>query len=437
MQVIEVAGGSSLSGQVKASGFKHAFPPLFSLALSSGGSCLINNVPDVTDVKILGKIGQMLGASVLYQPEKRSMHIDPRTLHSACIPADLSALIHGAWYLAPGLLARFGYVKLGETGGCKIGDGKAGGRPVEQLCAVLQRFGATVTATGTHVEATLQRCFRGARLNLADFAMREAVTGNLTGPLYSGATKAALLCAARAEGVSEIIHPYAKPDVMALVEGIKRQHIPVNWERDRIIIKGNPCAVGFETVIGPDLIEVMTYLTLSACCNAPVSITGLSRSTLEAGLASEIACLNRLGYRLKWQDQEVSIHRTSPASRLDIQVVSHGIFSDSQPFIALLLMASKQGGSITEQVWVNRFQYIRELEKMGAKVTHGNARVEISPGLPCKSDLTVNAVDLRGAAALVIAALRIQGKTKVSGLSHLERGYSDFLGQLRLLGAKL
>ncbi|MGJ0628827.1 UDP-N-acetylglucosamine 1-carboxyvinyltransferase [Xenorhabdus bovienii] len=436
MHKIEVTGGSPLSGQVQVSGFKHAFPPLFSLALSSNQPSLIKNVPDIADIRILGKIGQLLGADIVYEPEKRAMYIDPRSLNNSNIPGDLSALIHGAWYLAPGLLARTGHIVLGETGGCKIGGGQEGERPIEQLCSVLQRFGATVKAEGNIIQATAQR-FSSARIDMADFAVPEEGTDKLTGPLYSGATKAALLCAARAEGISEIINPYPKPDVVALVEAIKCQQVAIQWEKNRIIIEGKPEAGGFETTIGPDLIEVMTYLTLSTYCHAPISITNVSRKHIETGLSAEIACLEKLGYLLQWQGNNLSIAHVSPASRLEIQVTSHGIFSDNQPFMALLLMASEQGGSLTEQVWVKRFQYIEELEKMGAKIIRSGRTVEIMPGVPGKSGITVNATDLRGAAALVIAALQISGKTQIGGVDHLERGYPDLLGQLRLLGAKV
>ncbi|MBD2779639.1 hypothetical protein [Xenorhabdus szentirmaii] len=436
MQEIEVIGGNRLSGCVHISGFKHAFPPLFSLALSSKQPSLIKNVPDIADIRILGKIGQSLGARILHEPEKRTMYIDPRGLKNTKIPEDLSTLIHGAWYLAPGILAQEGHVILGETGGCKIGVGQGGERPIEQLCTVLQRFGAKVENIENTIQATVTR-FSPTKIDMANFAVVEKSTGKLTGPLYSGATKAALLCAARAEGISEIINPYSKPDVMALVEAIRDQGVDITWEKDRIVIAGKPEADGFETTLGPDLIEVMTYLTLSAYCNAPISITGVSQHAIETGLSAEIACLEKLGYQLLWKDNTLTIVQVSSPSRLDIQVTSHGIFSDSQPFMALLLMASQLGGSITEQVWVKRFQYIEELEKMGAKVIHNTKSVDIVPHVPCKSGLTVQAADLRGAAALVIAALKISGKTKIGGIDHLERGYPDLLGQLRALGAQI
>ncbi|WP_340619556.1 hypothetical protein [Xenorhabdus siamensis] len=436
MQEIEVTGGNQLSGHVHISGFKHAFPPLFSLALSAKQPSLIKNVPDIADIRILGEIGQLLGANILHEPEKRTMHIDPRGLNNTKIPEDLSTLIHGAWYLAPGILAHAGHVILGETGGCKIGVGQGGERPIEQLCTVLQRFGAKVETIGNMIQATVSR-FSSTQIDMAHFAVVEKSTGKLTGPLYSGATKAALLCAARAEGISEIINPYSKPDVAALVEAIKCQQVDIAWEKDRIVIAGKPDAEGFETTLGPDLIEVMTYLTLSAYCNAPISITGVSQDAIETGLSAEITCLEKLGYQLQWEENTLTIAQVSPASRLDIQVTSHGIFSDSQPFMALLLMASQLGGSITEQVWVKRFQYIEELEKMGAKVIHNARSVDIIPHVPCKSGITVQAADLRGAAALVIAALKISGKTQIGGIDHLERGYPDFLGQLRLLGAQI
>ncbi|MBD1227868.1 hypothetical protein [Xenorhabdus griffiniae] len=436
MQQIEVTGGNQLSGRVHISGFKHAFPPLFSLALSAKQPSLIKNVPDIADIRILGEIGQLLGASILYEPEKRTMHIDPRGLSNPKIPEHLSTLIHGAWYLAPGILAHVGQVILGETGGCKIGVGQGGERPIEQLCTVLQRFGAKVETIGNMIQATVSR-FSSTQIDMADFAVVEKSTGKLTGPLYSGATKAALLCAARAEGISEIINPYSKPDVAALVEAIKCQQVDIAWEKDRIIIAGKPDADGFKTTLGPDLIEVMTYLTLSAYCNAPISITGVSQDAIETGLSAEIICLEKLGYQLQWEENTLTITQVSPASRLNIQVTSHGIFSDSQPFMALLLMASQLGGSITEQVWVKRFQYIEELEKMGAKIIRNARSVDIMPHIPRKSGRTVQAADLRGAAALVIAALKISGTTQISGINHLERGYPDLLGQLRILGAEI
>lgn len=221
------------------------------------------------------------------------------------------------------------------------GRRQRGERPLEHIREVLQRFGATAEIQGGMLSASCKQLC-GCTINMADFAKELSNGGGLTGPLYSGATKAALLCAATAAGVTEIHSPYRKADVADLIGGMIAAGVSIEDRDDVLRVEGRPCLQAFQYEVSSDAIEIVTFFTLAAYLQADIRLTGIADKTW-AGLAAELDCFDRMGLTVERLKQSRLSLRADHMNGIDIRVSSHGIFSDSQPFFALLLSGTERG----------------------------------------------------------------------------------------------
>ncbi len=346
-----------------------------------------------------------------------------------------SRQIHGALYLLAPLLARLGRADLGNSGGCQIGDSaSAGARPVNHIVSVLQAFGASCRQTDGRMYLTLPTGrFRGTRINIRDYYGLQ-----IPGPLTSGATQTAILAAATAEGVSEIANPYRKPDVTELLAFLSSAGVAIQYDNKLITIQGAGGPIKPTTFsIVSDVMEIFTFATCAAYLDTPLRLTNVTPRARQ-GLVCEIELLEALGIQLTWGASDVLARQIAPSrGGLDIHVTNRSIYSDNHPFFTLLLCLAREPSRIREEVWVERFDYARQLAKLGARLTVRNAEVFIEPGRPSKGGECVVGNDLRSAAVLLVTALGIRGQTTVRGAEHLARGYEDLVGKLRRLGASI
>lgn len=433
-----VTGGRELSGKVRISGFKHSVPPVIAAALATNGSFELTNVPDVEDVKVLSEILYQAGAEVTHDKKNQRLRVNPTKLCTSSLSSDLTSRVHGTLYLVPGILARLGHVKAGPFGGCKIADSSAKGeRPLHHICEVMQRFGAKVTLIKGCIEASCKK-LSACCIDMADFADLLPNGQGLSGPLYSGATKTAIICAVSAEGITKIHHPYRKGDVGDLLQTLTAAGTHIEDDGTTLRIEGRPHIDPFRFELSSDAIEVITYISLAAYLSANIKLAGIAERTWP-GLEAELRYFEQMGLVL---DRTLDTQLIFPQggyslAGIDISVASHGIFSDSQPFFSLLLSVSKTGGMIEETVWTNRFGYMRGLVQLGATMECSGNTLRVSSKRPNIPGMTVHGKDLRAVAALVVAALGINGQTTIYGIEHLKRGYADLLGQLRQLGAQV
>ncbi|MFJ4656824.1 hypothetical protein ACIP5Y_36645 [Nocardia sp. NPDC088792] len=433
-----VQGGRPLHGEVRVAGFKHALVTVIGAALVGRAPIAIRNCPEIEDTRVLAEVLRRAGGRVTHGTG--TLDLDLGELRDLPLDPLLTARIHGTAYLLPGLLARFGRVELPPTGGCRIGDRPAGGRPVEQYLRVLTRFGAhgEISADGT-LSVTADR-LTGCELDLREF-MADPVL--LSGPLYSGATKTAILAAAAAQGTTRLHYPYPKPDVTELVRVLSR----LGWTITRpgpaeLVIEGRPDrgeTRPVEHTLISDLIEVVTWATAAVLTGGSIRLTGLTGAALSTGLAPEIAVARDLG--LYWEPDgadAVVIRPHQPSRPVDVTVASHGIYSDSQPFLMLLATAAPGVSHIRETVWQQRFAHAGELNRLGTRIEVSGAMARITGDHPpVRGADRLTATDLRGAAALLLGALRARGTTRITGTGHLVRGYRDLVGDLRRLGARI
>lgn len=436
-QFWEVSGEVRRNARVRIDGFKHLLVPTMAVACLSHTPWQIDNAPDIADTRLLTLMLRTQGAQVSHDVSTRRVTIDASSISSAEIPPQWSQQVHGGIYLLPALLASTGHVVSRSHGGCCIGAGTGGSRPIEHIAAVMQRFGAHVVIDGDRIEATAPPSgLRGTRIDLADFATVDPHHGTLTGPYYSGATKTAVLLAATARGTTILHNPYPKPDVIELARLLSAAGVAVRIDPQEIEIHGCTGSLdGVTTLLPSDLMEVMSFVALSVAARRPLQLQLDRPELVQAGLAPELAYLHQMGVNLTWQRNMLTVGEVEWMPATDIHASSHLIYSDAQPLFALMLLGADKPCTLTDSVWHSRFGYVPGLRALGADLTVGGNQLRVHPSTLRPTTDLLRGDDLRAVSVLVFAALAAGGRHRISGVQHLSRGHANLASKLRELGA--
>lgn len=425
-----------ISGEVRVSGYKHATVLLICAAIYAKESIFkINNIPRIEDSLVLKDIINALGGNAKFL-EKNILQLDSFNMNSYRVPVECSKLIHGAVYLIPSLLARFGRVEIGECGGCQIGENTVlGNRPIKHMLQVLEKFGCTFSFKNNMLLGKKSGAFNATTVDIMEFSDSKQM---LTGPNVSGATKTAILAAMAVENGKTIIKtPYLKADVIELLEFLKKLGYLIDYDKHQITVQKQPFLKTIEFSVCADISEIITYITIACYHNISLKINNVESEKMKHYLFAEFHYLDKMGIFCEFNNNNIAISPPNEIKALDIEVTSLGIYSDHQPFFALLLFNAAQPSTIVERVWHSRFSYAKELKKLGVECEVLENSLKIYPSIPFKSNQTLNARDLRAAAALLIAALKTPGASYIHGLSHLKRGYEDLLENLIKLNGKI
>ncbi len=432
-----VEGGLVLRGSAAISGFKHSFVTSLAAGIAAGVETTLSNVPDIAEPAKLATLLRLLGARVTRGAG--FFVCDPRSLNSGYMDPGLAGAIHGASYMVPGILRQHGSVSVMTNGGCQIGSTGGGQRPFRHYADVFEKFGAIVR---TYSDGRLDITSDGlipCSLDMTRYISKDSQT---TDNLYSGATKMALLCAATANGTSVITNYYSKPDVEELISVLNATGIISYHDSNRIVIEGStkqvPASIAHE--IGPDLIEVMTWITIGALlADGEFKLVGRCLDKALHGLNHELKALEKIGIKVDLKGDSLIVTRKPLLESFNI-IVNHqdSIFSDSHPFFSVIATHANGLSTITDNVWPDRRAYVPQLCRLGGKIAIENATVKIQG--PCNFIATndvLHAADLRAAAVLLICALKAPGQTKIENVAHLARGYPDLIGALRACGASI
>lgn len=424
------------SSEVRINGYKHGAVMVLMASLISRTKVFLKNVPDIEDVQVLVKVIERLNGIVSFKANK--LYLDTRHLVYTDIPESLTASIHGSIYLISVLSCVFREAKIGRTGGCQIGEKTPhnGNRPVEHILEVLQCFGANYSINEGGFSVQFMELPKACVIDIMRFSDYE---DRLSGPLVSGATKAAILTAMCVkDGVTIIKNPYQKGDVRELTAFIEKLGYPVQNEGSTLIIYPQKhCYEEVEYEIMSDPSEIFTYVTCAIYNKISLNLTNITMDRILWDLRFDIEKLTEMGINLIWQKDVIIVPLVSQIRSVDVEIISTGILSDHQPFYCLLLLLGDRKSSIVEHVWYKRFNYAEELVKLGAKLTIDGNSLKIEPGLPHISGQVLVGLDLRGVAALIIAALVIRGTTKILGIEHIKRGYQSFFDNLKSLGCDI
>ncbi len=412
---LEIQGGNRLHGELRVSGAKNSALVLMTAALLTEDTLTLSNVPPLTDIDGMESILVSMGVKVRRRSE--TIHLQASDLTSAEPPYELVNGLRASFFAIGSILARMGHAKVPLPGGCRIGA-----RPVVEHIRGLKALGAVVTVEHGVVSATVpgdRKRLKGASIVLDCPSV--------------GATETILMAASLAKGTSVIENAAQEPEVQDLANLLNAMGARISGAGGpSITVEGVERLHGCDYTVIPDRIEAGTFLLAAAITRSTLRIAPVVPDHLNSVLQKLRDC----GCVLEFDGDGIVI---TPGTIKGIDITTQpfpGFPTDLQaPFMALL--ATAQGTSvITEKIYENRMQHVAELQRMGAAIrVQGNAAVV--EGVPSLSGAPVNGTDLRASAAMVLAGLVAKGRTQVSGLNHLDRGYAGIEAKLTASGAKL
>lgn len=407
-----VEGGKNLKGKVRVSGAKNSALALIVAAALADEECILQNVPQESDVQIICEILRSLGVEVQFSPDG-SLHVRGGGLASHQAPYDLVRKMRASFYVAGLLLAKLGKAEVPLPGGCSLGS-----RPVDYHIKGFQALGAAVNIEHGMMKASTPR-LAGARF----YVDRASV----------GATINMMLAASLARGTTLLENAAKEPEVVDLAVLLNAMGARIRGAGTNVVkIDGVEKLQAVEYSIIPDRIEAATFMIAAAITRGelviedvvPEHLRSVTMKLQEAGVKVEegVAAVRVAGrQRPRSVDAETAPY---PGFPTDVQ----------QPFVALMSVA--EGTSVVRETIFDRFRYVDELRRMGADI-----RVErdtaIIRGVPKLTGAPVEATDLRAGAALMLAGLAAEGTTELVGVEHLDRGYERLDQKLLEVGASL
>ena len=415
MEKYVINGGKPLQGEVEISGAKNAAVAIIPAALLVEGVCRIENLPQISDVEMLLTILKELGADVRY--------INPSTVEVDCsnagykdAPYELMRKIRASYYLIGSMLGRFGAAKTTMPGGCNFGV-----RPIDQHIKGMEAMGANIDVKNGFVYGDVEGGkLHGSRIYLDKVSV--------------GATMNIMIAAVLAQGRTIIENAAREPHIVDLANFLNSMGADVRGAgTDTIKVNGVEKLHGGSYTIIPDQIEAGTYMVAAAATGGEVLIKNIIPKHLECICAK----LRETGTIVQQYEDSVLVKGASSLRRINLKTMPYpGFPTDMQPQFGVLLCLAKGTSIITEGIYDNRFKYINELRKMGAECSV-DGRMCVVEGSTRLSGAPVQACDLRAGAAMVIAGLCASGETQVEDIHFIERGYENFVGKLRALGADI
>lgn len=409
-----ITGGQRLEGTVRVSGGKNTSVAVISASILSETPCVIENLPNIEDVNVSVETLRHLGAKVNWDPDAGVMEVDSSTIDRTDVPLELCRRMRASSYYIGALLARFGRAQVPLPGGCDIGR-----RPIDQHIKGMRALGAKVETT------------RGLVVAQTDGLIGSDVFMDM---VTVGGTINVMLAASRASGTTTIYNAAKEPHIVDLANFLNSMGADVRGAgTDSVKINGTDSLHGGTYTIIPDQIEAGTYMVAAAAAGGEVKINNVIPRHLE----SISAKLREMGVTVIAGEDCVTVKSTGRLRKVNIKTMPYpGFPTDMQPQFAAALCLANGASVITEGIYDNRFKYLTELRKMGAQV-QVDGRTAMIEGVEKLCGAPVAACDLRAGAAMVIAGLCAEGTTEVEDVHYIERGYEDFVGKLRGLGADI
>ncbi|HCY8457510.1 TPA: UDP-N-acetylglucosamine 1-carboxyvinyltransferase [Staphylococcus aureus] len=416
MDKIVIKGGNKLTGEVKVEGAKNAVLPILTASLlASDKPSKLVNVPALSDVETINNVLTTLNADVTYKKDENAVVVDATKTLNEEAPYEYVSKMRASILVMGPLLARLGHAIVALPGGCAIGS-----RPIEQHIKGFEALGAEIHLENGNIYANAKDGLKGTSIHL-DFPS-------------VGATQNIIMAASLAKGKTLIENAAKEPEIVDLANYINEMGGRITGAgTDTITINGVESLHGVEHAIISDRIEAGTLLIAGAITRGDIFVRG----AIKEHMASLVYKLEEMGVELEYQEDGIRVRAEGDLQPVDIKTLPHpGFPTDMQSQMMALLLTANGHKVVTETVFENRFMHVAEFKRMNA-----NINVEgRSAKLEGKSQLQgaqVKATDLRAAAALILAGLVADGKTSVTELTHLDRGYVDLHGKLKQLGADI
>ncbi|MHB2025349.1 MAG: UDP-N-acetylglucosamine 1-carboxyvinyltransferase [Elusimicrobiota bacterium] len=414
MDRLVISGGQKLSGAVPVSGSKNAALPILIAALLTDEPCVVENVPcRLRDIKTALRLLESLGKRV--QSFGSRVKILPDGSLKTQAPYELVKQMRASVLAAGPLLARFGLVRVPIPGGCAIGL-----RPIDMHLKGFAAMGARQVSDRGDIILSAPGFLNGAKIRL-DYAS-------------VGATENVMLAAAATDGTTIIENAAREPEIRDLGRCLALMGARVSgMGSSKIAIRGRARLAGFRHAVIPDRIEAGTFLTACASAQGHIFLDGADAGDLSVVLEA----LEKTGAAIRTESQGIRISMRSRPRPMSIETKPYpGFPTDLQaPWMSLMCLALGKS-RIRETIFENRFLHAAELSRMGARigVKGGTATID---GIENLSGAWVMASDIRGGAALLVAALAARGRTIIQRVYHIDRGYEDVEAKLRGLGARV
>lgn len=405
-----IKGGRPLQGEVQIGGAKNAALGIIVAAIMADEPVLIENLPEVDDVKVLLDAIEGIGA-IVERIDEHTVRINGAVINDVNVDDEYIRKIRGSYYLVGALLGKYKKAVVALPGGCQIGS-----RPIDQHLKGFEQLGATVTIHNGKIDAYAETLI-GSHIYLDCPSV--------------GATINIMMAACMAEGKTIIENPAKEPHIVDVANFLNSMGANIKGAgTDTIRIRGVERLHGSEYLIIPDQIEAGTYMIAAAATGGDVYIRNVIPKHLEAITAKLI----EIGAKVEEYDDCVRVHSNGRMGYANVKTMPYpGFPTDMQPQMVTLLALSEGVSIVTETIFETRFKYISELRRMGSNINvEGNAA--IITGVEGFTGATVSAPDLRAGAALVIAGLVADGFTTVEQIQYIERGYENFEDKIRGLG---
>jgi len=408
-----IKGGNALKGEVRISGAKNAAVAILPAVLLSDEPCIVENLPNISDVATILKTMQALGANIKAL-NKSAVEIDPRHVNSFVVSKKMAEGMRASSYFLGALLGRLGRARVAPPGGCDFGV-----RPIDQHIKGFEALGAKMSIENGMVDARAQK-LSGCSIYLDVVSV--------------GATINIMLAAVKAAGLTVIENAAREPHIVDLANFLNSMGADIMGAGTSVIkIRGVRHLHGTSYSIIPDQIEAGTYMAAAAAAGGDVLITNVTPKHLE----SIIAKLQETGAKITEYDEAVRVQMNRRPHKCNIKTMPHpGFPTDMQPQIAVLLSIADGTSIITEGVWDSRFRYVDQLTLMGADI-QVDGKMAVITGVKSLHSAPVKAVDLRAGAAMIIAGLAADGITEIEEIDHIDRGYEDVVEKLTKIGANI
>ena len=407
-----IEGGKRLEGTVKISGSKNASLPILAATILNGNSNRLYNVPNIRDTKITLEILKLLGCKIKRNSGK--IEINSKNITKTEIADHLMRKMRSTVILAGALLGRFKEVTFSYPGGCDIGS-----RPIDLHLNAFKKLGVEIIEEAGFIKCKANKII-GTNIDL-DFPS-------------VGATENIILATVLSEGTTVINNAAMEPEIVDLANYLKKMGAKIEGAGTiSITIKGVKKLSGASYNIMPDRIEAGTLLCAVAGSGGRVILNNVNPNHLRSVINKLAEC----GCEIEITNKTISLKAPRRLKPLEIKTMPYpGFPTDLQQIFSAMLTKANGTSIIIENIFENRYKYLAELRKMGAKIT-SEGKTAIISGVRKLNSATTVCTDLRGGAALVIAGIMAKGKTKIEDIDYILRGYENIDAKLNSLGAKV
>lgn len=411
---LRIRGGSAVSGEIGVHGAKNSSLPLLAATILGTSESVLHNCPLLSDVDAACRILRYLGCKV--KREGYTVMVDTSSLEHFDVPEELMREMRSSIVFLGAIIARLGCARLSFPGGCELGP-----RPIDLHLSALRQMGVEIREEHGYLDCKVDGRMKGASISLSFPSV--------------GATENILLAAATAEGRTIISNAAQEPEIVDLADFLNQCGAKVSGAgKSTIVIEGVEKLSGAEHTVIPDRIVAATYL----CCGAITGGELYVRHVEPYHLASVLPIIEQSGCRIRADADGIYLRSSGRLRALKtVRTMPYpGFPTDAQAPVMALTTVARGTSVFVENIFENRYKHVSELHRMGADIKV-EGKVAVVEGVKQLYGATVEATDLRGGAAMLVAGLAAEGETIISNIRHIERGYEQIDANLRQLGADI